>query len=93
MFSGLPFPPNSPWNMGTLLALSETWQSSINLVFLGCVHMCAERQGRGRTLPGLYNHAGEHSRPEATETASVGQDPMETESTKVLVCISLQLFS
>lgn len=79
--------------MGTLLALPETLQSSINLVFLGCVHMCAERQGRGRTMAGLYNHTGEHSRPETTEMASVGQNPTETESTKVLVCISLQLFS
>lgn len=92
MFSGLLFPPNSPWNMGTLLALPETLQSSINLVFLGCVHMCAERQGIGRTVPGLYNHAGEHSCTETTEMVSVGQNPMETESSKVLVCISLQLF-
>lgn len=44
-------------------------------------------------MPGLYNHAGEHSRTETTEMAAVGQNPMETESTKVLVCISLQLFS
>lgn len=44
-------------------------------------------------MPGLYNHAGEHSRTETTEMAAAGQNPMETESTKVLVCISLQVFS
>lgn len=82
MFPGLLFPLDSPQNMGTPLALPETPQSSINLVFLGHVHMCAEGQGRGGTMPGLLMYTGEHSHTETTEMASVGQSPTETESTK-----------
>lgn len=92
MFSGLLFPPDSPQNMGTPPALPETPQSSINLVFLGHVHMCAEGQGRRRTMPGLYMYTGEHSHTETVEMPSVGQSPMETESTKYFYVLLFSYF-
>jgi hypothetical protein len=43
-------------------------------------------------MPGLYMYTGEHSHTETKEMASVGQSPIETESTKNFYVVLFSYF-